>query len=61
MTTDGQSELQNGHKKPRGRPRTRWCDDSVQYVGSTWSHITKYRKLWKVRKEGFLLSERETH
>ena len=28
-------------KRPRGRPRTRWCDDLIQYVGPTWSHIAR--------------------
>ena len=49
-----------GHQRPRGRPKTRWCDDLIRYVGPTWSHVAKYRKLWKVCREGFLLKEKET-
>ena len=46
------------HKKPRCLPRTRWCDDLIQYVGPNWSHITKDRK-WRACREGLLLRERE--
>ena len=49
-----------GNKRLRGRPRTRWCDDLIQYVGPTWSHISRDRKLWRACREGFLLRERET-
>ena len=52
--------IPRGYKRPRGRPRTRCYDDLIQYVGPTWSHIAKDRKLWKARREGFLLRERET-
>ena len=54
VTTDGQSVTEwilHGHKRPRGRPRTRLCDDLIQYVGPTWSHIAKDRKLCKACKE----------
>ena len=27
--------IPRGQKRPRGRPRTRWCDDLIQYVGVT--------------------------
>ena len=63
MTIDGQSVTEwipRGHKRPQGRPRTRWCDDLIQYVGPTWSHIAKDRRLWTACREGFLLRERET-
>ena len=52
--------IPHGNKRPRGRPRTRWCDDLIQYVGPTWSHIARDRKLWQACREGFLLRERET-
>ena len=52
--------IPRGNKRPRGRPRTRWCDDLIQYVGPTWSHIARDRKLWQACREGFLLRERET-
>ena len=52
--------IPHGNKRPRGRPRTRWCDDLIQYVGPTWSHIARDRKLWRACREGFLLRERET-
>ena len=52
--------IPHGHERPRGQPRTRWCDDLIQYVGSTRSHVAKDRKLWKACREGFLLRERET-
>ena len=52
--------LAHGHKRPRGRTSTRWCDPLIQYVGPTWSHIAKDRKLWRACREGFLLRERET-
>ena len=26
--------ISRGHKRSRGRPRTRWCDDLIQYVGT---------------------------
>ena len=52
--------IPRGHKRPRGRPRTRWCDDLIQYVGPTWSHIAKDSKLCKGCREGFLLKEGET-
>ena len=51
--------ISRGHKRPRGRPTTRWCDDLIQYVWPTWRHIAKDRKLWKVCREGFLVRERE--
>ena len=51
--------ISRGNKRPRGRPRTRWCDDLIQYVGPTWSHIAKDRRLWRACREGFLLRERE--
>ena len=47
------------NKRPRGRPRTRWCDDLIQYVGPIWSHIAKDRRLWRACRRGFLLRERE--
>ena len=47
-----------GHKRRRGRPRTRWYDDLIQYVGPTWSHIAKDRKLWRACIEGFLFREK---
>ena len=50
----------HGHKRPRGRPRTRWCDDLIRYVGPTWSHIAKNSKLWRACREGSSL-EREKH
>ena len=63
VTTDGQSEftewIPHGHKRPRGRPRTRWCIDLIQYVGPTWSHIAKDKEVCKACREGFLLRERE--
>ena len=46
------------NKRPRGRPRTRWCDNLIQYVGPTWSHIAKDRRLWRACRKGFLLRER---
>ena len=49
--------IPHGNKRPRGRPRTRWCDDLIQYVGPTWSHIARDRKLWQACREGFLLRE----
>ena len=49
-----------GHKRYQGLPRTRWCDDLIQCVGPTWSHIAKGRKFWKACREGFLVMERET-
>ena len=52
--------IPRGHKRPRGRPRIRWCNDLIQYVGPTWSHIAKDRRLWRACREGFLLRERET-
>ena len=52
--------LPRGHKRPRGRPRRRWCNDLIRYVGPTWSYIAKDRKLWRACREGFLLRERET-
>ena len=45
MTIDGQSESQNGYpveiKDLEADPRTRWCDDLIQYVGPTWSHTDR--------------------
>ena len=38
--------IPRGHTRPRGRRRTRWCDDLIQSVGPTWSYIAKDRKLW---------------
>ena len=52
--------IPTGHKRPRNRPRTRWCDDLIRYVGPTWSQVAKDRKLWQAGRKGFLLRERET-
>ena len=27
--------IPGGHKRPQGRPKTRWCDDIIWYVGPT--------------------------
>ena len=35
------------HKESQGRPRTRWCNDLIRYVGPTWSHIAKDRQVRK--------------
>ena len=51
--------ITRGHKISRGRPRARCCDDLLRYIGPTWRHIAKNRKLWKACREGFLLRERD--
>ena len=53
--------IPHGNKRPRGRPRTRWCDDLIQYVGPTWSHIARDRKLWQACREGFSSLGRGKH
>ena len=47
------------HKRPWSRPKTRWCDDLIRYVGPTWSYVAKDRKLWTACREEFLLRERK--
>ena len=47
-----------GNKRPRGR--TRWCDDLIQYVGPTWSHIAKTGGCGEHVERGSSL-EREKH
>ena len=59
MLTDIIRSIRDGYKRPRGWPRTRWCDTLIRYVGPTWSHVAKDKKLWKACREGFLLWERE--
>ena len=49
------------HKRPQGRRRTWWCDGLIRYIGPSWSHIVKDRKLWTACRYGFLLRGREKH
>ena len=37
--------IPRGYKTPGSLPRTRWWDDLIRYVGPTWSHVAKDRKL----------------
>ena len=62
MTTDEQSESQNGYPVDIKYFEADQDRDgaTIRYVGATWSHVAKDRKLWKACREGFLLRETET-
>ena len=61
---DGQSESQNGYpmeiKDLEADQEQDGATNLIQYVGPTWSHIARDRKLWQACREGFSLG-REKH
>ena len=59
---DGQSESQNGYpvdiKDLEADQERDGAITLIWYVGPTWRHIAKDRKLWRAYREGFLLREK---
>ena len=41
-------------KRPRRRPKRRWKDDIVTYMGTTWQRKAQNRQLWKDSEETFI-------
>ena len=52
--------IPRGHKRPRGRPRTRWCNNFIRYVGSTTLRKTGSCGEHVERGSSQILRERET-
>ena len=47
-------------KRTRGRPKIRWRDDLLNYMGPKWPEKARDRKQWKSSREGFLHHERKS-
>ena len=43
-----------GHGRLPGRPRTRWSDNLVSYVGGNWIEVACDEELWAVLEHGYV-------
>ena len=44
----------NGHGRSVGRPRTRYTDELVDYLGSNWLEVAADADLWATLEHGFV-------